>query len=251
MSVPPTGLSQAYSPPPGRGAPAGSGGKPATVVIVDDHPVLVSFLAEVLERDGRYRVVGRAETAAAALELCIRLKPALVILDVGLLDSSDLSCLRRLRAEVPRSPVLVFTGKLGAGVAGEMLLAGAGGIMGKTAKVQDIVEAVDRVSQGGMYLCAQACEAIRRLVRDGPPDLTRRPELSRQELTVLQHIAAGCSTRQMADKMGVSRNTVASFRARLAKKTGRRSTAELVLYAARLGLVRVPGLRAATTNPDH
>jgi two-component system response regulator EvgA len=248
MSVPPPGHLQASTSVAVR-PPATAPAKPASVVIVDDHPVLVSFLTEVLERQGRYRVVGRADTAATALELCTRLKPALVILDLGLLDSNDLSCLRALRAQVPRSPVLVFTGKLGGSIAGEMLQAGASGILGKTAKVQEIVEAVDRVAQGGMYLCAQACEAIRRLVRDGPPDRTRRPELSRQELTVLQHIASGLSNRQMAERMGLSRNTIASFRTRLARKTGRRSTAELVLYAARLGLVRVPGLRVATTNP--
>jgi two-component system response regulator EvgA len=250
MAVPPPALLSSTSSVAAGSSPAGSGAKPTTVVIVDDHPVLVSFLSEVLERQGRYRVVGRAETAAAALELCTRLKPGLVILDLGLLDSNDLGCLKRLRAEVPRSPVLIFTGKLSATLTGEMLQAGASGILGKTARVQEIVEAVDRVAQGGMYLCAQACEAIRRLVREGPPDRTRRPELSRQELTVLQHIASGLSTRQMAERMGLSRNTIASFRTRLAKKTGRRSTAELVLYAARLGLVRVPGLRVSTTNPN-
>jgi len=223
--------------------------KPATVVIVDDHPVLVSFLTEVLERRGRFKVIGRADTAAGALEVSARLKPTLVILDLVLLDSSGLDCLRRLRAEVPRSHVLVFTGRLGSTLIGDMLLAGAAGILGKTAKVDEIVEAVERVAQGGMYLCAQACDAIRRLVREGPPDLTRHPELSRQELAVLQHIATGLSTKQIAERMGLSRNTINAFRARVMKKTGRRTTAELVLYAARLGLVRVPGLRMATTNP--
>lgn len=221
----------------------------ASVVIVDDHPVLVSFLTEVLERQGRYRVVGRADTAAGALEVCLRVKPTLVILDIVLLDSNNLDCLRRLRAELPRTHVLVFTGKLSTALTGEMLVAGAGGILGKTAKVQEIMDAADRVAQGGMYLSAQACDAVRKLVREGPPDTKRRPELSRQELAVLQHIAAGLTTRQIAERMGLSRNTIASFRNRLMKKTDRRTTADLVLYAARLGLVRVPGLRAATTNP--
>lgn len=245
-----TGVPQALPP---HSAPASRPAAPAkavSVVIVDDHPVLVSFLTDVLERHGRYRVVGRADTAAGAVELCTRLKPALVILDLGLLDSNDLGCLKRLRAEVPRSPVLVFTGRLGATLTGELLLAGAAGILGKTARVQEITEAVDRVAQGGMYLSAPACETIRRLVREGPPDLKRYPELSRQERTVLQHIANGLSTKQMAGLMGLSRNTIASFRSRIMKKTGRRTTADLVLYAARLGLVRVPGLRAVTTNPS-
>jgi DNA-binding NarL/FixJ family response regulator len=116
--------------------------------------------------------------------------------------------------------------------------------------VAEILAAVDRVAQGGMYLCAQACDSVRKIVAEAPPDRERRPDLSRQELAVLQHIGSGLSTKQIAEKMEISRNTVNAFRRRLMLKTGRRTTAELVLHAARLGLVRVPGLRVATSNPS-
>jgi two-component system, NarL family, nitrate/nitrite response regulator NarL len=224
--------------------------KTVSVVIVDDHPVLVSYLTELLQRNERYKVVGRADTAKGAVEVCREKKPALVFLDIVLLDSNDLTCLRQLRLEFPRIRVLVFTGRLGTTLVGDLLLAGANGILGKTARMQEIVEATDRVADGGMYLCAQACEAVRKLVAAAPPDRTSRPELSRQELTVLQHIAAGLSTKQIAARMELSQNTINAFRGRLMKKTGRHTTADLVLHAARLGLVRVPGLRVATSNPN-
>lgn len=224
--------------------------KPLSVVLVDDHPVLISYLTDVLERNGRYQVIGRAEKSADALELCRRLKPALVILDIGLVDSNNLDCLRSLRNECPRSRVLVFTGRLTQSLVADMLVAGANGILVKTAKLRDILEAVDRVAEGGIHLCPEACDAVRNLVAATPPEpRTRGPELSRQELAVLQYIATGLSSRQIADKMGLSRNTIGAFRSRLIKKTGLRTTANLVLHAARLGLVRVPGLRVATGNP--
>ncbi|MEJ1971997.1 MAG: response regulator transcription factor [Lacunisphaera sp.] len=225
--------------------------KPISVVIVDDHPVLVSFLTEVLEREGRYKVTGRTDRAAEAVELCKRLKPTLVMLDIGLVDSNNLDCLRELQRDCPRSRVLIFTGRLSQSLVVDMLLAGAGGILLKTARVRDLLEAVDRVASGGIHLCAEACDAVRRFVASTPPDpKALRPDLSRQELAVLQHLATGLSSRQIATKMGLSRNTIGAFRARLMKKTGLHSTANLVLYAARLGLVRVPGLRVATTNPQ-
>jgi len=225
--------------------------KATSVVIVDDHPVLVSFLTEVLEREGRYRVVGRAEKAADAVEIIRKLKPVLVILDIGLVDSNNLDCLRELQRECPRSRVMIFTGRLSQSLVVDMLVAGAGGILLKTARVRDLVDAVDRVSSGGIHLCPEACDAVRRYVASTAPDpKALRPELSRQELAVLQHLATGQSSRQIASKMGLSRNTIGAFRARLMKKTGLHSTASLVLYAARLGLVRVPGLRVATTNPQ-
>jgi len=225
--------------------------KPIGVVLVDDHPVLVSFLTEVLEREGRYRVIGRTDRATEAVELCQKLKPTLVILDIGLVDSNNLDCLRGLQRDCPRSRVLIFTGRLSQSLVVDMLLAGAGGILLKTARVRDLIDAVDRVAGGGIHLCAEACDAVRRFVASTPSDpKAPRPDLSRQELTVLQFLAMGLSSRQIATKMGLSRNTIGAFRARLMKKTGLHSTANLVLYAARLGLVRVPGLRVATTNPQ-
>lgn len=235
---------------PAKSSPGAVAAKPVSVVIVDDHPALVSYLTEMLQRDARYRVVGRADTAKGALEVCRENRPNLVFLDIGLLDSTDLGCLRQLRQELPRTRVLVFTGRLGTTLSGDLLLAGANGILGKTARLQEILDAAERVAGGGMYLCAQACEAVRKLVLAAPPDRTRRPELSRQELTVLQHIAAGLSTKETAARMGLSQNTINAFRGRLMKKTGRHTTADLVLHAARMGLVRVPGLRVATTNPN-
>jgi DNA-binding NarL/FixJ family response regulator len=223
--------------------------RPLAVVVVDDHPVVASFLTEALEREGRYRVVGRAEKAAEAVEICRKLKPALVILDIGLVDSSGLDCLRNLQRECPRSRVLIFTGKLSQTLVVDLLASGAGGILMKTAKLRDLIDAVDRVAAGGIHLCPEACDAVRRHVASTPPDpKALRPELSRQELTVLQYLATGMSSRDIAAKMGLSRNTIGAFRSRLMKKTGLHDTANLVLYAARLGLVRVPGLRVAT-NP--
>ncbi len=219
------------------------------VVIVDDHPALVSYLTELLQRTPRYRVVGRAERAKEAIECCRELKPNLVFLDLALLDSDSLDCLRQLRSEFPRTRVLVFTGRLSTSLVGDLLLAGANGILGKTARLQEILDAADRVAAGGIFLCAQASEAVRTLVASAPPEVKRRPELSRQELAVLQHIAAGLSTKQIAARMGLSQNTINAFRGRLLKKTGRHNSADLVLHAARLGLVRVPGLRVATTQP--
>ena len=101
-----------------------------------------------------------------------------------------------------------------------------------------------------MYLCPQACEAVRRQVIAAPPPEKRPgPPLSRRELAVLQYIAQGLSSRQIAAKMELSQNTITAFRSRLMKKTGLHSTAKLVLYAARLGLVRVPGLRQTSSSP--
>jgi DNA-binding NarL/FixJ family response regulator len=224
--------------------------KPVSVVLVDDHPVLVAYLTEALERNGRYQIVGRADRSDTAIDVCRRLRPALVILDIGLVDSNNLDCLRALQAECPRTRVLVFTGRLTEPLVTEMLLAGAHGILMKTTKLPDLLDAIQRVAGGGVHLGAEACEAVRHQVATPVAGPARKTStLSRQELAVLQYIATGMNSREIAARMGLSRNTIGAFRTRLMRKTGMHNTANLALHAARLGLVRVPGLRAATLNP--
>lgn len=224
--------------------------KPLDVLIVDDHPAVQAYLTSLLERDGRYRVAGRADKAEHALALAKQVKPALIILDITLLDSNDLSCLSRLHAELPRTRILVFTGRIERTLVADMLLAGASGIVAKTTKVSELIDAIDRVAGGAVVLCPEASDAIRRQILSGPPiPAAKKPDFTARELTVLQHIASGLSSRQIAQKMGVSPNTITAFRSRLLKKTGEHNAAHLILHAARLGLIRVPGLRKATITP--
>lgn len=223
--------------------------QPVDVLIVDDHPAVQGYLTQMLEHTKRYRVVGQTETAQEAIALARKLKPALVILDIALLDSDDLSCLRRLRAELPRSRILIFTGRIERNLVADMLVGGANGIVSKTARGRELLDAIDRVNQGEVVLCPASSEAIRHQIVSRPsPAETAKPELTERELTVLQHIASGLNSRQIAAKMGVSPNTVISFRGRLLKKMGEHNATRLILRATQLGLVRLP--EAPGPRPD-
>lgn len=210
---------------------------PMPVIIIDDHTMIASLVTQVLELEGKYRVMGRAENARQAVELCRRTRPLLVILDIVLPDSKNLDCLRQVRALCPAARVLVFSGNLQEKLVRDILLLGADGIIGKSASLPEFLEAVNCVSSGRTYLCPSTSETVRAIVTSATARPGQDPMLSRRELSVLRHIAAGASTREIAVKLGVSQNTINAFRGRLMKKTGLHGAVNLSLYALRRGLL--------------
>lgn len=217
--------------------------RPLRVLIVDDHEMVAMFFRDLVNSLAGYEVAGHAADGAQALRLCGQLSPDLVMLDLVLPDSSGLTLLRQIRTCCPNARVLICSGNLNGPLIRSVLLAGATGIVGKAVSLDVLKEAIQTVSAGRTYLCPQTSEAVRLLVHAEPVPGPKAPELSPRERTVLRHIAAGLSSKEIAAKLGLSRYTVSNFRSRLSKKTGLNRAVQLSRYAARLGLVDDPGER--------
>jgi DNA-binding NarL/FixJ family response regulator len=210
------------------------------VVIVDDHAMIVTLLIQIFESLGEHDVVGQARTSAEALRLCAEEKPDLVMLDLVLPDSSGLNLLKQIKAISPAASVLVFSGNLSAPLIRLALIAGVAGIINKGASLDEFKAAIRGVSAGRTYLCTQTSESVRTMVRTVPVSAAKVPVLSQREQLVLRHIAAGLSSREIAEKLGLSCYTVSNFRSRLSKKTGLHRAVQLSQYAAQIGLLDAP-----------
>lgn len=220
--------------------PATETSKTQRVVIVDDHEMVAMLFRELIESLAGYAVVGRAANCAEALRICGQLNPDLVMLDLVLPDSSGLTLLRQIRAACPAARVLVCSGNLNGPLIRNALLAGATGIIGKAVSLDVLKAAIHSVSAGRSFLCAQTSEAVRLMVHTEPVVPATMPALSRREQTVLRHVAAGLSSKEIAAKLGLSYYTVSNFRSKLSKKTGLHRAVQLSRYAAQIGLVDEP-----------
>lgn len=207
------------------------------VLIVDDHEMVAMLFRDLISSIPGYEVVGQAANAAQAMQQCMLHRPALVLLDLVLPDSPGLGVLRDIRATCPDARVLVCSGNLNAPLIRSALLAGATGIIGKAVPLAELKSAIQSVGTGRSYLCGQTSETVRLMVHSTPPPVDKLPTLSQRERTVLQHIAAGLSSKEIAAKLGLSRYTVNNFRSKLSKKTGLRRAVQLSRYAAQIGLV--------------
>lgn len=213
------------------------------VVIVDDHAAIIGMMTQVVESLPGFKVVGSALDAAAALTLCRNQPVDIVILDLVLPGASGLSLLTDLTVVRPQVRVLIFTGNLNAAAMRVALVGGVLGVVEKMATLDTFRAALQSVAAGQTYFGPLAGELIKGLVTRNNSAASGMPELTKREKTVLCHVAQGLSSKEIADKLGVSVHTVINHRSNLMKKTGLRRVAQLSLFAVQSGLIGETGSR--------
>jgi DNA-binding NarL/FixJ family response regulator len=207
------------------------------VVLIDDHVSILEMIQQVVDSVPGYQVAGAAAEAGAALDLCRREQPDLIILDLVMPPASGLALLIELRAACELSRIMIYSGNLQAATIQRALSSGAHGLVDKTAPLGEFREAFQAVGAGRVYFSRAASEAVRSLVNLKPPRATRGFRLSEREKTVMQAIARGLSSKEISAELGLSIHTIVNHRTRLMKKTGLRGVAQLSRYAAQVGLV--------------
>jgi DNA-binding NarL/FixJ family response regulator len=188
-----------------------------TVVVVDDHPVFRSGVAALLEVSG-YQVVGEAAGAAEAVELVRRLRPAIVLMDLGLPDGSGVTATERIVAEHPEVRVVVVTMFDDDGSVRAALRAGAAGYVVKDAGHAEIVAAVRAAELGAVVLgsgvAASGASATFAEPAADPFGLTRR------ERQVLDLVVRGLTNRQIAERLGLSGKSISNVVSTILGKMG-------------------------------
>ncbi|HKX44583.1 MAG TPA: response regulator transcription factor [Burkholderiaceae bacterium] len=206
------------------------------VLIADDHAVTRHGIREILREafDG-VQVVGVGDGDAALTQL--PLQPwDLILLDVMMPGPSILEVLRRIRELNPTVPVLVLTASGEIEYVIEAMKAGANGLVHKHRAVDDLLEAVARIADGGTYLHADTAAEIAKALHARKPTLPHH-DLSERELEVFRRIALGRAIKEIGFDLGLSEKTVATYLARIREKTGLTSHVEIARYALKNGLV--------------
>lgn len=209
------------------------------VFLVDDHELVRRGIGRILAetRDIRVREVAstvaearrRAESAVFPFDI--------VLLDISLPDGSGLDLIPALRARTPAVPVMVLSIHAEDRYAMQSFRKGAAGYFPKDGSVEALASAIRKVASGGRYVTPEIAE---RIVSDigAEPARKGRLVLSDRELEVLRRIAAGQRSVEIAADLRLNVKTVATYKSRILRKTGLRSTAGIVRYADELGLMR-------------
>jgi DNA-binding NarL/FixJ family response regulator len=204
---------------------------PLNVLLVDDHDIVRVGVRQVLERLPRRCVVREAATAREALAEAGNDPPDLVLLDLGLGDDFALAVLPRLREAAPKARILVLTSMPEDLYAERCLRAGADGFVAKSALSGMLFDAVQAVLAGQIWVSPEQRDALlRRATGRGGGDADR-PELSTRELEVLRLVAAGRSTREIAEQLNRSVKTIETHKQSLKVKLDAESPAMLVRKA--------------------
>lgn len=211
-----------------------------TVFLVDDHPVVRQGCKAILSERNDITVVGEAPTGLEALEQISLLKPTIVIMDLNLPDLSGIEIVRRLKAQPRGLHIVILSVHVDDVYVHRALEAGASAYVVKEGAVQELGDAIDAVTAGHMYLSPVISRTVIRtyLQRPARSPSSEGETLTIREQEVLQLVAAGLSSKEIAQRFRTSPRTVETHRRNIMQKLNLHNVSELVRYAIRHKLIR-------------
>ena len=212
---------------------------PITLILADDHSVVRQGLRTLLEAHAGLTVLGEATDGLELVRLAETLRPAVALVDISMPNLNGIEAARQLRKRCPETAVVILSMHISLAYIARALHSGALGYVLKDDTLSEIVAAIQSAARRERYLCPRVADQLadalmRGVAVDRLPDEER---LTEREREVLQLIAEGNTTPQMAEKLGLSPRTVENHRANLRDKLGLTSQAGLIRYAIRQGVV--------------
>lgn len=215
-----------------------AGIEPIRVLLADDHRLFREALRAVLEPE--CTVVGEAPDGERALELAAKLKPHVVLLDVGMPGTGGLAAAHRIAQAMPAVKVLIVSQYDDEEYVVEALSeAGAAGYMIKDDPASELLTAVRAVHSGRRYLSPAIAPVVLARLKHPEAVGSLGPRLTRREREVLRLIGEGATTKEVATRLGISPKTAQVHRENLKQKLDLRSTAAIVRYAIKHKLIRI------------
>jgi DNA-binding NarL/FixJ family response regulator len=212
------------------------------VFLIDDHTLVRSGVRALLEKAGDVTVVGEAATGKEAIEACERLRPHVVLADVEMRDLNGIETTRRIRATYPDTHVIMLSMYADRQYVFESLRAGALGYVLKDAAVAELLTAIRSVACGKRYLSPALSDLVMEdYVRraNGQTSPSALDKLSAREREILQLVAEGYSSAEVAARLAISVRTVDTHRFKVMQKLDIHSIAGLTRFAIASGLTSI------------
>jgi DNA-binding NarL/FixJ family response regulator len=207
-------------------------------LIVDDHPVTREGLRTALSMsDDAVVVVGEAASGEEAVTAVRELSPDVVFMDVRMPGMDGIEATRRIREASPETRVILITIDESRGAISDAIQAGVSGYLLKDASPEDLVGAARNAVEGNAVIHPQLTKTFIEEVHLAEVEGTKAMPLSKREREILQKVADGATTRQVATDLGISPHTVKTHLERIFEKLGAKDRAQAVAIAIRMGIV--------------
>ena len=210
------------------------------VLLADDHALMREGLRAILTRESDMEVVGEASSGLEAVELCRTLSPDIVIMDVAMEDLNGVEATRRIRERDSSIRIVALSSHCDSRFIAQMLRAGASAYVLKENAYGELRRALKAVLRDSTFLCpASAAKAAQIISETEPGSESPWQALGAREREILQLLAEGLSTPDIAERLHISSNTVDTHRRNIMRKLDLHNVVELTRYAIREGLTCV------------
>jgi len=211
------------------------------VLLADDHQLLIDGLRPLLEKQKNIEVIGIAKDGIEAIKQALKHRPDIILLDISMPGLNGIDAAKRILKEFAGAKIIMLSMHADPRYIQESLRSGVRGYILKESAAMELIEAISDVQKGKIFFSRSVREKVLHeyveWIREG--DQTSFSPLSVREREVLQLLAEGKSTKDMADILNISVKTIESHRKQIMDKLGLYSVAELTKYAIREGLTRL------------
>jgi DNA-binding NarL/FixJ family response regulator len=213
--------------------------KTARILLVDDHEVVRRGLRAVLDAQPRWKVIGEAATGREAVQLTKELQPTVVVMGISMPELNGFEATRQILKAAPKTEVLILTMHGSERLMRDVLQAGARGYLLKSDPASDVVAAVQALSQHKPFFTPMVSEVLLQAYRKVPGRAGKRASagLTPREREVVQLLAEGKTTKEVANSLGISAKTAETHRSNIQRKLDFHSLSDLVRYAIRNKIV--------------
>lgn len=210
-----------------------------SILVVDDHPFIVDGIKSLLAENTKFKIVADTNFPENVIQMLQNQHIEIVITDISMPKISGMELTKLIKAAQPEVKVLALSMHGDKQTIKEMLEAGINGYILKNTGKAELLEALTRISQGGMYFSQ---EVSTELLKPSTPvkiqEVERRPQLTTRELEIVQLIVDELSNAQIGEKLFISERTVETHRKNIFHKTQTKSVAGLVKFAIETGIVK-------------
>lgn len=208
------------------------------ILIVDDHQILIDGITAMLSNLPRFEVVGKALDGIAALEFLKNNHVDIVLTDLYMPKMTGIELTHEVKKTYPHIKVMTLSVSYDVSIVHDLMDAGISGFILKTIGREELIEAVDAVSEGNMYFSREVSnEILRSLSNRNNDDQDENYHLTERELEILKLIAAENSNNEIAEKLYISERTVETHRKNIYRKTNTKTIVGLIKYAVERKLI--------------
>jgi DNA-binding NarL/FixJ family response regulator len=205
------------------------------ILVVDDHDIIRRGLKDLLTAKAGWEICGEAKTGKEAVALSEQLKPDVIVMDISMPDLNGMEAARRIHKILPKTGILILTMHFSDQLVRDVVEAGARGYILKSDADRELVAAVDSIANHRTFFTPRASEMLldgfSRHVTGADLKIPRRDRLTTREREVVQLLAEGKTSKEVASALGISVKTAETHRANIMRKLELHSVSELVRYA--------------------